>query len=118
MRVAVIGSRSAPANAPMLILKELPANVSEIVSGGATGIDSAAEEVAHSLSLPLRVFLPDYAQYGKQAPLMRNLQIVAYADEILAFWDGRSKGTQHTIAACIQQGKPVRIIPLPTQEAE
>ena len=111
MKVAVIGSRLAPDNASLLILRELPAHVSEIVSGGATGIDTAAEEVARSLSVPIRVFLPDYERYGKKAPLMRNLQIVEYADEVLAFWNGESRGTRHVIASCIQAGKPVRVIP-------
>lgn len=39
MRIAVIGSREAPKNASLLILKQMPVNISEMVSGGANGID-------------------------------------------------------------------------------
>ncbi len=112
MKIAVIGSRHASGRAAAQILKELPAYTSEIVSGGAAGTDTAAEQVALILSLPIKIFYPDYARYGKAAPLMRNLEIIDYADEVLAFWDGSSRGTQHVIAQCIRKGKPVRIVPL------
>lgn len=112
MKIAVIGSRRATSQAAAQILKELPVYTSEIVSGGASGMDAAAEQVALILSLPIKIFYPDYAHYGKTAPLMRNLEIIDYADEVLAFWDGSSRGTQHVIAQCIKRGKPVRIIPL------
>ena len=112
MRIGIVGSRKANERVKVDMLRLLPADVTEIVSGGAEGVDTYAAELANTLGIPVRNFLPDYDNYGKKAPLVRNLQIVDYADEILAFWDGRSNGTRHTIAACIQKGKPVRIIPL------
>lgn len=112
MKVAVIGSRQADGSIDRAILRYLPSATTEMVSGGAEGVDTAAARVAQSLNIPLRVFLPDYAAYGKRAPLMRNLQIIDYADEVLAFWDGASRGTSHVIAECIKRGKPVRLIPL------
>ena len=116
MRVAIIGSRSAPANIAALILPYIPRNATELVSGGAAGVDRAAEELAALLSLPMRRFFPDYERHGRQAPLMRNLQIIDYADEILAFWDGQSRGTMHSVAECIRRGKPVRVVPLTPSE--
>lgn len=112
MKVAVIGSRDANEDAARLILKYLPADTTEIVSGGARGIDSLAEQVARSLSLPVKVFLPDYELYGRQAPLFRNRQIVDYADTVLAFWDGKSPGTKSVIGTCMDQGKPIQVISL------
>ena len=114
MKVAIIGSRSADEGIDRAILRYLPPATTEVVSGGAEGVDTAAARVAHELHIPLRVFEPDYAAYGKRAPLMRNLQIIDYADKVLAFWDGASRGTMHVIAECIKQGRPVRIIPLST----
>ena len=114
MKVAIIGSRTADEHIDRAILRYLPPTATEIVSGGAEGVDTAAARIAHQLRIPLRVFEPDYAAYGKRAPLMRNAQIIDYADEVLAFWDGSSRGTMHVIAACIKQGRPVRIIPLST----
>ncbi len=112
MKVAVVGSRQAGDQAIRQILQVLPSNASEIVSGGAAGIDTLASQIAHLLKLPIRTFLPDYAQYGKKAPLIRNTEIVRYADLILAFWDGSSHGTQQVVAECIRLHKPVRLISL------
>jgi len=109
MKVAVIGSRGADRSVAPLILKNLPGDTTEIVSGGANGVDAMAEEVAHSLSLPVRVFAPDYKTFGKMAPLQRNRQIIDYADLVLAFWDGRSRGTAFVVAECVKCGKPVRV---------
>lgn len=114
MKIAIIGSRTVHASIDRAILRYLPPATTEVISGGAEGVDTAAARVAHELRIPLRVFEPDYAAYGKRAPLMRNLQIIDYADEVLAFWDGASRGTMHVIAECIKQGRPVRIIPLST----
>ncbi len=113
MRVAVVGSRNAQEKIKVSILRMIPADVSEIVSGGAEGVDTYAEDLADILGVPVKKFLPDYEKYGKQAPLVRNLEIIKYADEVLAFWDNHSKGTQHVIVNCIKMQKPVRIIPVP-----
>lgn len=85
MKIAVIGSRGLKVND---LGKYLPVGVTEIVSGGARGIDTCAREYAGANGLKLTEFLPDYKRYGRGAPLKRNLQIIEYADEVLAFWDG------------------------------
>lgn len=110
MKVAVIGSRNASDDIVYTILQNIPAQTTEVVSGGAKGIDSAAEIVAESLGLPVKIFLPDYISFGKSAPLNRNDEIVDYADMILAFWDGKSKGTQNVIKSCILKNKAFKII--------
>lgn len=109
MKLAIIGSRG-------LVVEDLGEYVSpqvtEIVSGGAQGIDRCAREYALGQGLRLTEFLPDYARYGRAAPIRRNEQIVQYADEVLAFWDGQSAGTQYTIRLCERLGKPMRIVRL------
>lgn len=106
MKVAVIGSR----NLVVENLEEyLPPDVSEIVSGGARGIDTCAKEYANKNNLKLTVFLPDYKKYGKSAPLRRNLEIIEYSDEVFAFWDGVSHGTKFVIDNCKKQSKKIRI---------
>lgn len=117
MRVAVIGSRRAPADAKARILAYLPPYTSEIVSGGAAGIDEAAAAVAKDVGIPLKVFAPDYNCYGKRAPLVRNDAIIDYADMVLAFWDGQSHGTKYVIGECIKKGKRVVYIPLEGESA-
>lgn len=91
MKVAVIGSRSLTVSN---LEKCLPAGVTEIVSGGARGVDTSAREYARAHGLPCTEFLPEYGKYGRTAPLKRNLQIIEYADLVLAFWDGESRGHQ------------------------
>lgn len=106
MKVAVIGSRSLT----IQNLEEyLPQGVTEIVSGGAKGIDTCAKEYACREGLKLTEFLPDYQRYGRGAPLQRNLEIIDYADEVIAFWDGQSRGTRFVIEECRKQGKKVII---------
>lgn len=110
MKVAVIGSRKLYNCTVEQIISHIPQNASELVSGGAIGVDQLAQEAAHRLALPIRIFPPDYEKNGKQAPLIRNAQIVDYADLVLAFWDNRSRGTAYTLNLCVKTNTPFRII--------
>ena len=107
MKIAVIGSRS-------LHIKNLesylPQDCTEIVSGGACGIDQSAAEYAVTHAIKLTEFLPQYSIYGRAAPIVRNKQIVDYADYVLAFWDGKSAGTLSVIRYCEKSGKQCKII--------
>ena len=69
MKIAVIGSRNLTVND---LGKYLHENVTEIVSGGARGIDTCAEIYANSNGIKLTEFLPEYEKYGRSAPLKRN----------------------------------------------
>ena len=106
MKVAVIGSRGLLVND---LEKYLPENTNEIISGGARGIDACAKEYAVANNITLTEFLPDYKKHGRCAPLKRNLQIIDYADEIIAFWDKKSKGTKFVIDNCKKQNKKVTV---------
>ena len=106
MKIAIIGSR----NLGVIGLENfLPKNVTEIVSGGARGIDTCAREYAQIHGIQLTEFLPDYSRYGRGAPLKRNLEIIAYADVVLAFWDGTSRGTKYVIDNCKKQNVPIKV---------
>ena len=77
MKVAIVGSQNMTvANLGSCLPKE----TTEIVSGGARGIDRCAREYAQTHGLKLTEFLPEYERYGRGAPLRRNLQIIGYAD--------------------------------------
>ncbi len=106
MKIAIIGSR----NLEMIDLSPyLSENVTELVSGGARGIDTCVRNWALSHGIPLREFLPDYARYGRRAPLVRNDAMVDYADAVVALWDGTSRGTAYTIRQAEKRGVPVTI---------
>ena len=73
MKVAIIGSRNLNI---VDIGKYLPENTTEIVSGGAKGIDTLAAEYARINKIPLKEFLPNYKLYKRGAPLKRNIRII------------------------------------------
>lgn len=104
MRVAVIGSRGLSIEN---LEDYLPENVSEIVSGGARGVDTSARRFAQTHGIKLTEFLPDYEKYGRSAPLKRNITIIENADMVLAFWDGKSRGTKFVIDNCKKRNIPV-----------
>lgn len=85
-------------------------NYSEVVSGGANGVDTLAERWAKRHGLEFVAFLPQYEVYGgKYAPLQRDKDMVDFCDEVAAFWDGRSKGTEFTVKYAAELGVPVQI---------
>lgn len=107
MKVAVIGSR----NLIVYNLKDyLPAETTELISGGAKGIDMCARKYAIENKLKLTEFLPKYNIFGKSAPLKRNIEIIEYADFVLAFWDGTSRGTKFVIDNCTKRNTPCKVI--------
>lgn len=109
MKIAVVGSRSIK-NAD--ISQYIPKEATEIITGGAVGIDKLAEREARLRGIPLTVFKPDYETHGKSAPLVRNKLIAENCDMLIAFWDGSSRGTVFTWRYAAKLGKPVKIYKL------
>lgn len=108
-RIAIIGSRHYPRPAPVAAyISRLPADT-VVVSGGAPGVDSMAEEAAASRGLETLVFNADWRQLGRRAGPIRNARIVAHADRVVAFWDGASRGTLNTVVLALRAGLPVEI---------
>ncbi len=106
MKIAVVGSRGID---EIDIGELLPDGATEIVTGGARGVDTCAAAYAEKHGLALTVFLPEYEKYGRAAPLVRNRRIVDCADAVVAVWDGRSKGTFSVISYCKRVGKSVDV---------
>lgn len=111
MKLAVIGSRGFSDRARLYsVLAAVKTPISCIVSGGAKGADSMAEEWALAHNVETRIFYPDYKAYEKRAPLVRNELIIREADAVLAFWDGESRGTAHALDYARRAGRPTKII--------
>ena len=121
MRLAIIGSREI--SDPQILLealKEIPClgTITEIVSGGAKGVDSLARAYAQENNLKLTEFLPDYGRYGRGAPIQRNTQIIEYADMVLAIpVKGGSAGTHDGIKKAKALGKRLYIHEISKQYA-
>lgn len=72
-------------------------DISEIISGGARGVDRLGEEFAEEHCYDVTRFIPDWDRLGKKAGFVRNSEMGDYADALIAIWDGKSKGTKHMI---------------------
>lgn len=109
MKLGVTGSRNFEDYELMksILIKY---SIEEIVSGGAKGADNLAERFADEHKIKKTIFRPNYIEYGKEAPLMRNRQIVDYADRVIGFWDGESRGTKYTTDYARKTGKQVDVI--------
>jgi hypothetical protein len=108
-RIAIIGSRTFPA--PELVNRfvvELPAG-SVVVSGAARGVDTYAEEAAKAHGIETLIFHADWDGLGRKAGPIRNEKIIANADRVVAFWDGKSRGTLNAIYLATRAGLPVEI---------
>ena len=84
-----------------------------IISGGADGVDRLAEEYADAHRISKLILRPNYAKYGKAAPLKRNEEMVALADAVLVVWDGSSKGTKYTADFAKKKNKPLKLLVVP-----
>jgi hypothetical protein len=110
-RIAIVGSRgfSNLSIVGMYVLK-LP-KTSIVVSGGARGVDQAAESTAKKRRMQVESYKPDWnGPDGRQAGFTRNQTIVDAADEMVAFWDGKSSGTRDSIDRARRAGLKVTVI--------
>jgi hypothetical protein len=124
MRVAIIGSRAYPRLGDVAEhVNALP--VDTIVITGAWfvgssspspfyrathGVDQAAAEAADRRGLAL-VLCPTCSKHDpRRAGPIRNITVEAIADRVVAFWDGKSTGTMHTVGLFERAGKPTHVI--------
>lgn len=116
MKVAVVGSREYRDLAEVRQFVWEQERNTVIVSGGASGVDTEAVSEARRLGMEYEVHLPDRAVHGRSAGIIRNRAIVNAADEVVAFWDGKSRGTKSTIDFAKAAGKPVRVFSVVSAE--
>jgi len=81
----------------------------EIVSGTARGADKLGERYAREKGYSIKQF-PANWNLGKSAGYIRNDEMAQYADMLIAFWDGTSKGTKHMIDLANKRGIKVEIV--------
>lgn len=114
MVIGVIGSRDFE-NARKVVFDTLARvcgskNVEGIVSGGARGPDKLGAEYARKHSIPVIEHLPDWDKHGRSAGYIRNADIVRDSTIILAFYDGTSSGTKHSMTLAHEAGKKVYVV--------
>ncbi len=115
MKLAIIGSRDFN-NYDFLhdkmdfIAGTYKWNIELVISGGAKGADSLGEQWAKKHAILTKIYYPDWDRYGRSAGFIRNYNIIEDANVVVAFWDGKSKGTKHSIDLAKKQGKEIIII--------
>ena len=82
----------------------------QIVSGTAPGADRLGERYASETLLALKKFPADWERLGKQAGFVRNEAMASYADALVLFWDGQSRGSAHMLKVAQSQGLTVRVV--------
>lgn len=120
MKIAIVGSRSITDKELVWSFMEechqFNPELDKIVSGGARGVDSFAEEYAKIHKIRTCIFKPDWEKYGKSAGFIRNADIIGKCDICICIWDGTSHGAKHDITLCEEMGKPCYIYNLKTNE--
>jgi len=81
-----------------------------VISGNARGADLLGEKYSSDMGFDLEVFHADWKKFGKSAGFRRNEQMAEVADGLIAFWDGKSSGTQHMINIAEEKGISTRVI--------
>lgn len=103
MKTIIAGSRSVDSlDVVAAAVEASMLTVSEVVSGTAKGVDQLGEAWALQNAIPVSRFKPDWKRFGRAAGLRRNEDMAAYADALIAVWDGKSRGTEHMIATAKQ----------------
>ena len=111
MKTLVCGSRAAVDPKPLYeFLDKLQPRPTLIISGTARGADIFGEIWARNNKIPCKRFPADWRKYGKSAGFRRNLEMLDEAERVVAYWDGRSSGTRHTISEGSKRGLQVEIV--------
>jgi hypothetical protein len=92
----------------------------QFICGMADGADTLGQQWAESRHYKTYHYPPDYEAYKKAAPFKRNIEMAVVTDILIAFWDGKSRGTQHMLNICQDFGLRDRLTfeqhPMPPME--
>lgn len=108
-KVAIVGSRAWK---DWEMIRDYVASLAGddvVISGGAKGVDEWAQIFAEERGLGTIIYMPNWQEHGKSAGLRRNHEIVAGCDRLVAFWNGSSTGTKHSIGLARKAGKPALV---------
>ena len=117
MNVIIAGSRTFNDYEKLKAeLNRLNLNICKILSGGATGADALGERYAQEYNIPIMRFPADWIKFGRSAGPIRNTNMAKFGDYLIAFWDGKSRGTYDMISKMEQKSKPVYIVLVKNEE--
>ena len=91
-------------------IAEMNMEITEVVCGKARGADTVGEDWALAHQVPVKYFPAQWDLYGNAAGSIRNAEMAEYGDYLLAFWDGKSRGTKNMIECMKKLGKHGKVI--------
>lgn len=110
MKVIIAGTRTVEDYALIVQAAERSGyEITEVVSGCATGVDRLGEQWARAHNIPIKEMPADWSRYGNSAGPYRNRAMADYADAAIIVWDGQSRGTRNMIENMIRRKKPYYI---------
>ncbi len=110
MRTIIAGSRHINDEAVVLAAAEAaPWEITEVVCGGAAGVDSIGAKLARERNVPVKMFPADWGKHGRAAGPIRNREMADYAQALVAVWDGLSRGTKNMIDEARARGLTVHV---------
>lgn len=110
MKVIIAGSRNID-DYPLVVKTIVSSkyDITEVVSGCATGVDTLGERWAIANNIPIKEMPADWNLHGRSAGPRRNRAMAEYADAAIVIWDGKSPGTRNMIENMIRRNKPYHI---------
>ena len=118
MKTIIAGSRNIEEYQAILDAIEASGfEITEVISGGARGVDSLGERYGTEKGIPVKVFPADWESDGRKAGIMRNKKMAAYAEALIAVMFNNSKGTSHMISESIAKGLKVFVIEVELDES-
>lgn len=102
MKLVITGGRNHRLSAENMAQLDAIENITELVSGHASGVDQDAEQWANKKNIPIKTFLPNWKRYGRAAGPIRNREMAEYGDILAAFPGG--SGTKNMIAEAKKAG--------------
>jgi hypothetical protein len=111
MKVIVAGSRElTDIRLVDQAIMDSKVHITELVSGGARGVDAMGEQWARLNDVPVKVFPANWNLHGKAAGPIRNRQMAEYADFLVCIWDGCSRGTKNMFETMRSLKKPYFVL--------
>lgn len=121
MKIVVGGCRdffdysTVSAHLDALLKTHDPNDTVTFLSGHCSGVDQLTEQYARERGYSLLLFPAEWKRYGRAAGPMCNQAMVEKSDQVVAFWDGKSRGTKSLIQYAQKLQKPLVIIKIPTR---
>lgn len=100
------------------VVEESGFDITEVVSGAASGVDTLGEKYAQENGILCTQFHADWNRYGRSAGPRRNAEMAEYAEALILLWDGKSRGSKSMLQEAKKRNLLYFVYVLPSTEKE